>query len=170
MTVKPTHKKKPNPDLRAAGSGKCPVPGSRGCSALGDCKARLGRGGSGAGDAASHLAGLCPLLTAGPDCGRTFPAMASKCPLRAGDRLRCCVANKWRQHRCGCSQRRVGRSLYHHEAGSRATSYACAEVHTQAGKADVSRGANLPHPPSPIYSQLKRKTSLGGSLWSLRST
>lgn len=82
------------------------------------------------GDAASHLAGLCLPLTAGPDCGRRFLAMASKCPLRAGDRLRRCVANKWRQHRCSCSQRCVGRSLCHHEAGSRTTSYACAEAHT----------------------------------------
>lgn len=88
-----THQqKRPNPELRVAGCGECPVPGSprlpcpRGTASetvaeevpMGSC----------------CLPPCCSLNTTGPEYSQKLLAMASKCPPRARERQWHCVSNK----------------------------------------------------------------------------
>lgn len=87
--------KKLNSDLRVAGYGKCPVPGTP-CNPACKCgtAGEAGQRRSKCGGAASYLTVVCLLLRAGPKCHERLLAMASKCPPRAGNGLWHCVAHK----------------------------------------------------------------------------
>lgn len=147
-----THpQKKLNPDLRVAGYGKRPVPGSPGCPALGHLQARLGRG--------------------GPDVGVLPPtSLWSACPSRlvptAVGGYWLWPANVHREQETG-----YGTVWQINDVDTDAVALSgvwgdvcailkpghaphdtCVQRHMQAGNADASRGANLPPPPSPIYS------------------
>lgn len=101
--------------------------------------------------------------------GWSTTAIASKSPQRARDGLWHCVANKWHWHSCSHSQRCVGRGLCHHEARSCTTCRGTRKLAMlMPAEGLISHIHTHPHPA--IYSCLKWKPSLGGSLQSLIST
>lgn len=130
-----THpQKRPNTGMRAAGCGKCPVPGSQ---------AALSWGTAG-------KAGLQPP----PQCDLPAPhglsqvqsevtGCAQQTSSKSTGELWHCRAVDWLWHRCSCPQQCVQRGSCHHKARSCTTSSVCT-----GGHADW--WTNLPHPPSQV--------------------